>query len=41
MYYEEKIIHGVTMWRVDGSNWCFFKSRLPTVVGNIILGGNK
>lgn len=37
--YEEEIISGVRMWRVDSGKWCFFKSQLPIVVGNIVLNG--
>jgi hypothetical protein len=40
MYYEEKIIAGVKMFRAAPSGeWCFLKKDLATVIGNIILNG--
>jgi len=38
MYYEEKEIHGVWMWRnTPDGKWHVRKKDLPTVIGNIIL----
>lgn len=38
MYYEEKIINGVKMWRnKPRGKWMFFRKDLPTVVGSIVL----
>ena len=38
MYYEEKIINGVLMFRVgENGPWTALKRDLPTVIGNIIL----
>jgi hypothetical protein len=40
MYYEEKIIAGVKMFRAEpGGEWRFLKKDLATVIGNIILNG--
>jgi hypothetical protein len=38
MYYEEKIIRGVLMFRnTPKGNWIMSKKALPTAIGNILL----
>jgi hypothetical protein len=38
MFYEEKKINGVTMWRnTPGGNWKFNKGDLAAVIGSVLL----